>query len=134
MFIWLFIVKACITGVIGSAFYAWFKTTKMGIWFDKKLDRCMNWATQRLDIEVLKKIAEHGGQIIFCTARPENQRKKLEKSLRDQGLQWYQIVMGCLHSQRVLINDYAASNPYPSSIAVSIQRDLDNLRSYLIDL
>ena len=98
----------------------------------------VNWDTSddpMVDnIEILKKIAEHGGQIIFCTARPENQRKKLEKSLRDQGLQWYQIVMGCLHSQRVLINDYAASNPYPSSVAVSIQRDLDNLRSYLIDL
>ena len=41
--------------MIGNSFYKWFAKTKWGIWFDKKLDRCMNWATQRLDIEVLKK-------------------------------------------------------------------------------
>ncbi len=55
MAIWFFILKACLTGVIGSAFYAWFKTTRMGIWFDKKLDRIMNKVSNRFDIEVLKK-------------------------------------------------------------------------------
>jgi hypothetical protein len=55
MFIWVFILKACLTGVIGSAFYAWFKTTRMGVWFDKKLDSLMNRISGRLDIEVLKK-------------------------------------------------------------------------------
>ena len=55
MFIWFFVLKACLTGVIGSAFYAWFKTTRMGIWFDKKLDSLLNRISGRLDIEVLKK-------------------------------------------------------------------------------
>jgi len=55
MFIWVFILKACLTGVIGAAFYAWFKTTQIGVWFDKKLDRIMNKVSIRLDIEVLKK-------------------------------------------------------------------------------
>lgn len=55
MFVWFFIFKACIAGVIGSAFYAWFKTTQMGVWFDKKLDRLMSRVSNRLDIEVLKK-------------------------------------------------------------------------------
>jgi adenylate kinase family enzyme len=55
MFIWVFILKACLTGIIGSAFYAWFKTTRMGVWFDKKLDSLMNRISGRLDIEVLKK-------------------------------------------------------------------------------
>jgi hypothetical protein len=55
MAIWFFILKACLTGVIGSAFYAWFKTTRMGIWFDKKLDSLLNRISGRLDIEVLKK-------------------------------------------------------------------------------
>ena len=55
MFIWVFIVKAVLTGIIGSSFYAWFKTTRMGIWFDKKLDALMNRVVKRCDVEVLKK-------------------------------------------------------------------------------
>ena len=55
MFIWFFVLKACLTGVIGSAFYAWVKTTRMGVWFDKKLDSLLNRISGRLDIEVLKK-------------------------------------------------------------------------------
>jgi NDP-sugar pyrophosphorylase family protein len=98
----------------------------------------INWNTLdeplKGNIGVLRKIVEDGGQIIFCTARPENQREKLEKSLTKHGLEWHKIVMGCLHSQRVLINDYAASNPYPSSLAISLQRDDDNLNSFLNDL
>ena len=55
MFIWVFIVKAVLTGIIGSSFYAWFKTTRMGIWFDKKLDTLMTRVVERCDVEVLKK-------------------------------------------------------------------------------
>jgi hypothetical protein len=55
MFIWVFIIKAVLTGIIGSSFYAWFKTTRMGIWFDKKLDALMNRVVKRCDVEVLKK-------------------------------------------------------------------------------
>ena len=55
MFIWIFIVKAILTGIIGSSFYVWFKTTRMGIWFNKKLDTLMTRVVNRCDVEVLKK-------------------------------------------------------------------------------
>ena len=55
MFIWIFIVKAVLTGIIGSSFYVWFKTTRMGIWFNKKLDTLMTRVVNRCDVEVLKK-------------------------------------------------------------------------------
>ena len=55
MFIWVFIVKAILTGIIGSSFYVWFKTTRMGIWFNKKLDTLMTRVVNRCDVEVLKK-------------------------------------------------------------------------------
>ena len=55
MFIWIFIIKAILTGIIGSSFYVWFKTTRMGIWFNKKLDTLMTRVVERCDVEVLKK-------------------------------------------------------------------------------
>ena len=55
MFIWIFIAKAVLTGIIGSSFYVWFKTTRMGIWFNKKLDTLMTRVVNRCDVEVLKK-------------------------------------------------------------------------------
>jgi mRNA-degrading endonuclease RelE of RelBE toxin-antitoxin system len=55
MVFWLFILRAILTGIIGSSFYAWFKTTKMGIWVDAKLDSIMSRVVNRHDIAVLKK-------------------------------------------------------------------------------
>ena len=98
----------------------------------------VNWDTDDVpiteNIAFLKNMLDQGGQIIFCTARPEKQRKKLEASLKKNGLYWHQIVMDCFHSQRVLINDYAPSNPFPSSLAISIERNANNLKDLLSDI
>jgi hypothetical protein len=98
----------------------------------------INWDTDDVPIQkninVLKKIVDNGGQIIFCTARPQKQRIKLESSLKAHGIKWHDIIMGCFHSQRVIINDYAPSNPYPSAIAISLERNNDNLEYLLNDL
>lgn len=95
----------------------------------------VNWSTEDVplteNINYLKSILSQGGQIIFCTARPENQREKLEQSLSENGLSWHHIVMNCFHSQRVLINDYAPSNPYPSAIAISLERNEEDLKDLL---
>jgi len=55
MFITIFIIKAILTGIIGSSFYVWFKTTRMGVWFNKKVDGVMSRIVKRCDVEVLKK-------------------------------------------------------------------------------
>ena len=98
----------------------------------------VNWDTEDIplseNIDYLKNILEQGGQIIFCTSRSENQREKLEESLRKNGLSWHHIVMNCFHSQRVLINDYAPSNPYPSAIAISLERNEEDLKDLLSDI
>jgi|TARA_B100002003_G_scaffold250338_1_gene289453 hypothetical protein len=70
MFIWIFIVKAVLTGIIGSSFYVWFKSTRMGIWFNKKLDTLMSRIVKRYDVEVLKK--------------QEKQLKKIPDSVMEQ--------------------------------------------------
>ena len=58
MTFWLIlIIRACITGVIGSSFGKWFSTTRMGVWFQKKLDSFMEYLSYKYDIEIAKKEA-----------------------------------------------------------------------------
>ena len=51
---WLFILslKAILSSIIGSSFYQWFKNTKMGVWFQVKMDNLMEWVAKRYDIEI----------------------------------------------------------------------------------
>jgi len=51
---WLFILalKAILSGIIGSSFYAWFKNTKVGVWFQVKMNNTMEWVAKRYDIEI----------------------------------------------------------------------------------
>ena len=51
---WLFILtlKSILSSIIGSSFYQWFKNTKMGVWFQVRLDNLMDWVAKRYDIEI----------------------------------------------------------------------------------
>jgi len=55
---WIILVRAAITGVFGSAFGKWFLSTRMGIWFQKKLDRVMEYLAVKYDINIAKKEAK----------------------------------------------------------------------------
>jgi len=41
------------------------------------------------------------------------------------------LVMGLPHSQRILINDFAKSNPYPSAAAINMPRNKNDLKELL---
>ena len=73
-----------------------------------------NWNTEDIplssNINKLREVQNDGTQLIFVTSRPEEFRKKTELSLKEHGLKWHSIVMGCFHSQRYLINDFAPTN------------------------
>lgn len=86
------------------------------LWSDPDVPLSENVAT-------LIDLQKRGAQIIFVTARPEKYRLKTEAALRDAGLNWHSIVFGVNHSRRVLINDFAPSNPYPSAVAVNLPRN-----------
>ena len=51
---WLVILslKAILSSIIGSSFYQWFKNTKMGVWFQVKMDNAMEWVAKRYDLEI----------------------------------------------------------------------------------
>ena len=50
-----FLVKSILGAIIGQSTNAWFRKTKMGMWFYKKVDTCYNWAAKRYDLNVLTK-------------------------------------------------------------------------------
>jgi len=52
---WFFLVKSIVGAIVGQSTNTWFKKTKMGTWFYKKMDSCYNWAAKRYDIDVLTK-------------------------------------------------------------------------------
>ncbi|HEY1613122.1 MAG TPA: hypothetical protein VGF97_05425 [Rhizomicrobium sp.] len=85
------------------------------------------------NVAVMRAWQDQGAQLIFVTARPEDYRQKTERALRGLGLVPHAIVMGCRHGRRFLINDHAASNPYPSAVGISIERNSTRLSEYLSD-
>ena len=42
-----FVLKAILSSLIGQAFYGWFKTTKYGAWWDKKITGWLNKVTRK---------------------------------------------------------------------------------------
>ena len=83
------------------------------------------------NIDVLKALVDAGSQIIFCTARDESCREQVENMLWKIGVKYHSLVMGLYHAQRVIINDFSNSNPWPSCVAVNIVRNSRNLRDYI---
>ncbi len=93
-----------------------------------------NWSNYFKPIEsniaVLKKLSDSGNQIIFMTARPEKYLIEFRKYLEVRGIKYKTIIADCNHSKRIIINDFAPTNPYPSCEALSIKRN-DDLGTYL---
>jgi len=83
------------------------------------------------NVKKLKNELDRGCKIIFCTARPEKYKEVTRKMLDELGFESCDLLMAIHHSKRILINDFADSNPYPSAIAINLNRDFDNLQNYL---
>lgn len=83
---WFFavpILRACVTGVIGSSFGKWFATTKAGIWFQKKLDNFMEYLSYKYDIDIAKKEAKwvkHYPKLAIKIEELENRISELENA------------------------------------------------------
>jgi len=69
-------------------------------------------------------------KIILTTSRPEEYRTATLFELETKGIVFDQLIMGLPHCKRVVINDFARSNPYPSCEAINIPRNSDNLKEY----
>jgi hypothetical protein len=71
-------------------------------------------------------------KIIITTSRPKEYYQKTIDELKNKNIPFDDIIMGLPHAQRILINDFAASNPYPSCSALNIPRNNDNLEDYFL--
>ncbi len=93
-----------------------------------------NWNTHFSPIEenirILKELSDKGNEIIFMTARPEEYLDEFKKFLEERQIKYKTFITDCNHSKRVIINDFAPTNPYPSCEALSIKRN-DSLDKYL---
>ena len=56
------LLRAALTGIFGSAFGKWFLSTRMGRWFQTKLDRFMEYLAVKYDINIAKKEAKWASQ------------------------------------------------------------------------
>lgn len=75
------------------------------------------------NIEIFKKKTIEGSQLVIVTARPGHLKENIRNKLNNLGLFPKDIICDCFHSQRVIVNDFANSNPEPSCISVNIKRD-----------
>lgn len=86
-----------------------------------------NWETNNIlleeNIKEIKKLQDEGAQIIFVSSRPEKYLKKAIALIANFGVTPYSYIHSLNHSRRVLINDFANSNPYPSAVVVNIPRN-----------
>jgi hypothetical protein len=83
------------------------------------------------NIDYLAELHEQGrAKIVLTTSRPERLRQITITELQTKGIPYDELVMGLPHCQRVIINDFARSNPYPSCKAINIPRNTDELKDY----
>ena len=75
---WL-LVKAALTGVFGSAFGKWFLTTRMGRWFQTKLDRFMGYLANKYDIHLAKKEAKWRTDFPHLANKIDNMESSADK-------------------------------------------------------
>jgi hypothetical protein len=84
------------------------------------------------NIDCLRKLYDSGKvKIILTTSRPHHMRDLTIAEMKDKEIPYDELITGLPHCRRVLINDFAKSNPYPSCSAINIPRNSDNLVDYL---
>lgn len=83
------------------------------------------------NIKALNAKYDAGSYVVLTTARPEAAREFTEKQLKSYGVKYHQLVMGLAHCKRIVINDFATSNPYPSCSAINLPRNSQNLQDLI---
>jgi hypothetical protein len=82
------------------------------------------------NIKVLEKLSDSGAEIIFITSRTEEYLDKFKNYLASKNIKYKVIISNCNHNKRIIVNDFSATNPYPSCEALNIPRNA-NLGDYL---
>ena len=78
---WLLILslKSILSSIIGSSFYAWFQGTTIGIWFQKQVNRFMEYFAERYDIELARTESKFAKDYPLVAERLEALEDKVNK-------------------------------------------------------
>lgn len=98
---------------------------KSNFFYDKEYEPLTN------NVASLIKEQERGCKFIFCTSRDKKYENLTREILNELGFENYELVMNVHHTKRILINDYANSNPYPTAVSINLKRDSDNLSDFI---
>jgi len=94
----------------------------------------INWSNNHTlleeNVRCLVELQQNGAQIVITTSRTEEYRDELMRMLNQAGIFPYAVLMGMNHAARVVINDFAPTNPYPSGIAITLPRNC-SIKEYL---
>lgn len=70
-------------------------------------------------------------KFVFTTSRSKKHQILISEFLKSVGFLDFSLVTGLPHSKRILINDFAATNPYPSAVAINLERNSEALKRFL---
>lgn len=94
----------------------------------------VNWSNNREllhdNLMTIKELSDKGAQIVITTSRTEEYKQNLTEILDEYGIKPYAMLMGMNHAARVVINDFAPTNPYPSGIAITLPRN-NSIKDYI---
>lgn len=76
---WFFLIKAITGSIIGNATATWFKDTKLGVWFYKKIDSLYNWAAKRYNVKILTEEEKHMAKFPTLKKKLEDIETRLKK-------------------------------------------------------
>lgn len=94
------------------------------------------WKTKGIESN-LRKLAELQSEgdiyLVLTSSRPESEIEYTTKELEKFGLRVDRCLFGLPHTRRYLVNDYSSTNPYPSAVAINLERDSETL-SHLLEI
>ena len=73
--------------------------------------------------------------LIITTSRPYSELFYVKKILNKNNIKYNNIIMNLPHGRRILVNDFSNTNPYPSALAINIERnsqELSNIFSNIV--
>lgn len=82
------------------------------------------------NVNFLLEYQANGAQFVFTTSRPSEFDNETNALLGQLGFVNYRLVSGLHATNRILVNDFDYSNPYPSASAINIKRNNEDLERY----
>ena len=81
-----FLIKSILSAVLGSQFYQWYASTKIGIYFQNRIDQFMEYISKKYNITLIKKQSKFERDYPLMMERIEALEQKAYGSPRDADL------------------------------------------------